>query len=156
MLSACVTVFGLIFLVMATPSEPAEAPRSPLWFSASCLLLAVGCLCLTVRIFRSGIFADTEGVTFRNILRTTRIGWGEILRFEPPKPYGALRAAGLSARLKDGRQVASSLYQTGLTSSPGFATAALTTLNAILVDHLNVSGQLDRTDSSDRSRASEE
>lgn len=138
-----VSVFGLVFLVMALPPEPADTVNpSPIWLRAAMGGLAVGTGWLVVRIVRSGIFADTHGVIFRNSLCTWRLHWDEIVRFEPPKAYGTLRNAGLSARLKDGSEVASSLYQDSPTSSRGFADAALTTLNAMLVTYLKSTGQL--------------
>ena len=69
-------------------------------------------------------------------MRTRRFGWDEIVRFEPPRPYGKMFNAGLGARLANGTLATSSLYAAGPLNSRHFADRVLSILNGLLVDRL--------------------
>lgn len=70
---------------------------------------------------RMGIVARRSGLTIRNLVRTQRIPWNEIERFEPPESYGTWRDTGLQVHLHDGNVVFAFLYSPGPFSRPTFA-----------------------------------
>src|SRR3954447_1406872 len=65
-----------IFVVVAAVSSPVVAVGALPW------------LLLAWRTFRIGIYPSREGVVVRNTIRSRRLAWGEISRFDGGKWWG--------------------------------------------------------------------
>lgn len=122
---ACLLFLGGV--IGARGEAPGRAAQMVAWGALAGLMLW-----LTIRLVRSGIVTSGGGVTFCNFLRTRRLRWDEIERFESPTPYGGVRNTGLRAKLFDGGVVYSSIYAAGPFTRRGFADDVVGQLNELL------------------------
>lgn len=97
--------------------------------------MALVSIFLMIRIARMGIFADDTGLTIRNVFRTHRVEWGEVLGFERPATYGRMRRAGLKVMLRDRPPVYVVLYSAGPFNKAGFADETIARLESLRLAH---------------------
>ena len=80
--------------------------------AVGCLVLALG-VTLAVRIQRMAIVSSPGRITIRGVWATRTVAASEIVRFEPPRAYGALRRTGLRVVLTSGRVLYADAFNKG-------------------------------------------
>lgn len=98
-------------------------------------VMALASLFLMVKVARMGIFADQDGLTIRNVFRTYRVDWEEIVGVERPARYGAFRRTGLEIAVRDRPPIFASLFSAGPLNRPGFADETIARLESLRIEH---------------------
>lgn len=119
--TCCIAAFPLIFLSGLITGWSNPGGRVSPGGGAVLAFLTLAGLWVTVGWARQGIFTDSEGITVRNLFKTYRVRWDEIVGIEPPPTYGGMRNSGLLIRLSNGREVRAALYSAGPYNRPGWA-----------------------------------
>lgn len=93
---AAVAVLGSFVVASGSEAEGAGRYAPPL------VMLALGAFCY-LRLARAGVYADDEGIRIVNPLRTVRVPWGRVVRFNVRR-HGGFPAVGF-AMLDDGTEI---------------------------------------------------
>ncbi|WP_147251953.1 hypothetical protein [Blastococcus sp. TF02-09] len=93
-------------------------------------ILALGLL-TAHRLMRMAIVVTPGRVTLRGLWRTRMLSAGDVVRFEPPPPYGmgTLRHSGLRVVLTDGGAVSAGVFEVGQIDGPSVGVAECAELN---------------------------
>lgn len=97
--------------------------------------MAVVSIFLMIRIARMGIFADHTGLTIRNVFKTHRVEWSEVVGFERPATYGRMRRAGLKVMIRNRPPIYAALYSAGPFNKAGFADETIARLESLRLAH---------------------
>lgn len=139
-LFGCTSVFALIGLAMIPESsheggyydtDSAFVVGSRVFYGT----MAVVSIILMIRIARMGIFADQTGLTIRNVIKTHRVEWSEVVGFERPAAYGRVRRAGLKVMIRNRPPIYAALYSAGPFNKACFADETIARLEALRSDH---------------------
>jgi hypothetical protein len=86
----------------------------------------------TYGVLRTGILIEPGLVTNRRMLRTSRVPAGDIVRFEPPPPYGTIRRTGIRIVLVNGKVLSATAFAKGQLDKDSVGTVECAELNAWL------------------------
>jgi hypothetical protein len=94
-------------------------------------LFALG-LTIAYRLVRMAVVVSPGLVTVRGLWGNRSVPAGDVIRFDPPPPYGAFRQSGVRVRLTNGRTLTAVVYQVGQLDGPSVGVAECAELNCWL------------------------
>jgi hypothetical protein len=96
--------------------------------AAGCVIIGLG-VTLAVRIDRIAIVSSPGRITIRGVWASRSGAASEIVRFEPPRAYGALRRTGLRVVLTSGRVLSADAFSKGPLDDDAVGVAEAAELN---------------------------